>query len=79
MNELDEKLSKKIKDKLNIYCAKCNSLKENGRSILLEEIGRKSLREYFRKNQDNHNDIKMLSLIETYLYMCKVRREKGES
>lgn len=74
MNELDEKMNKKIKDKLNVYCTRCNSLKENGRTMLLDEIGRKSLREYFRKNQEDHTDIKMLSLIETYLYMCKMRR-----
>lgn len=41
-------------------------------------MGRKALREYFRKNHDDHTDIKMLSLIENYLYMCKVRKEKGE-
>lgn len=27
MNELDEKMNKKIKDKLSIYCTRCNSLK----------------------------------------------------
>lgn len=36
MNELDEKMNKKIKDKLNIYCTRCNSLKENGRTMLLD-------------------------------------------
>ena len=46
--------------------------------MLLDEIGRKALRQFFRKNQQDHTDIKMLSLIETYLYMCKMRRQKGE-
>ena len=66
MNELDDKMNKKIKDKLNIYCTRCSSLRENGRSMLLDEIGRKSLREYFKKHQEDHKDhtdIKMLSLI----------------
>lgn len=79
MSELDDKLARKIKDKLNVYLNRCSSLRESNRAMLLDEIGRKALREYFKKNNNSHEDIKMLSLIETYLYMCKVRREKGEA
>lgn len=79
MSELDDKLARKIKDKLTVYLNRCSSLRESNRAMLLDEIGRKALREYFKKNNNSHEDIKMLSLIETYLYMCKVRREKGEA
>ena len=79
MSELDDKLVRKIKDKLTIYLNRCSSLRDSNRTMLLDEIGRKALKDYFRKNPGNINDSKMLSLIETYLYMCKVRRERGEA
>lgn len=72
---------KKMKERLGGYLAKCHSLKDSARSVLLEEMGRKALREYFKKGYEEGmlGDVKMLSVIETYLYMCKVRREKGEA
>ena len=79
MSELDDKLGRKIKDKLTVYLNRCASLRDSNRAMLLDEIGRKALKDYFRKNPDNLHDSKMLSLIETYLYMCKVRRERGEA
>jgi hypothetical protein len=47
--------------------------------IPLDDIGRKALKIYFKKNKVPEIDNKMLSIIETYLYMCKCRREKGEA
>ena len=47
--------------------------------MLLDEIGRKTLRDYFNKNPENKEDIRLLEVIEKYLEMCKVRRDKGEA
>ena len=49
--------------------------------MILDEMGRKSLITYFKKNNSEEGvkeDAKILSVIEMYLYMCRVRREKGE-
>lgn len=53
MSELDDKLARKIKDKLNVYLNRCSSLRESNRAMLLDEIGRKALREYFKKNNNS--------------------------
>jgi hypothetical protein len=49
MNELDEKLHKKIKDKLTFYTNRCMNIKEPHKTMLLDEMGRKALRVYFKK------------------------------
>lgn len=77
MNELDEKLHKKIKDKLTFYTNRCMNIKEPHKTMLLDEMGRKALRVYFKKFSQEEgikDDAKVLSIIETYLYMCRVRR-----
>lgn len=82
MNQLDEKLEKKIKDKLAVYTNKCMNVKDPNKTMLLDEMGRKALRNYFKKNtelSEVKEDVKILSVIEMYLYMCQVRRQKGES
>jgi hypothetical protein len=81
MNEMEEKLHKAMKSKLNTYVTKCANLKDQNRVIPLDDIGRKALKAYFRKNKDKvpPQDSKFLSIIEAYLFMCKCRREKGEA
>ena len=78
MSEHEDKLARKIKDKLTVYLNRCSSLRDSNRTMMLDEIGRKAMKDYLRKNPDNIEDSKILFLIETYLHMCKVRREQGE-
>jgi site-specific recombinase XerD len=70
-----------MKSKLNTYVTKCSNLKDHKRVIPLDDIGRKALKAYFKKNKDKvpERDSKLLSIIEAYLFMCKCRREKGEA
>lgn len=77
MNEMEDKLHKAMRSKLNNYVSKCTNLKDQSRVIPLDDIGRKALKTYFRKNKVPEQDSKLLSIIEAYLYMCKCRREKG--
>lgn len=77
MNEMEDKLHKAMRPKLNNYVSKCTNLKDQSRVIPLDDIGRKALKTYFRKNKVPEQDSKLLSIIEAYLYMCKCRREKG--
>ena len=76
MNELDEKLKKKLTDKVSSYLNKCLSIKDPNRTILLDEMGRKALRVHLKKigGESVKEDAKILSMIEMYLYMCRVRR-----
>ena len=50
MNQLDDKLHKKIKDKLTTYSNRCLNIKDANRTMLLDQMGRKALRNYFKKN-----------------------------
>lgn len=36
MSELDDKLGRKIKDKLNVYLNRCASLRDSNRTMLLD-------------------------------------------
>lgn len=81
MNELDEKLRKKLNFKVSSYLNKCLAIKDANRTMIVDEMGRKALRKYFKKmgSETAQEDAKILSMIDMYLYMCKVRSEKGES
>ena len=79
MNEMEEKLQRAVKGRISSYITKCTNLKDQSRIIPLDDIGRKALKAYFKKNQVPEQHSKMLSIIEAYLYMCKCRREKGEA
>ena len=79
MNEMEEKLFKSIKAKVNNYLNKCANLKDHSRIIPLDDIGRKALKTYFKKHKVPEADNKLLSIIDAYLFMCKCRREKGEA
>lgn len=53
------------------------NVKDPKKTMLLDEMGRKALRNYFKKNielDEVKEDVKILSVIEMYLYMCQVRR-----
>lgn len=50
MNEMEEKLTKSIKNKLNNYLTKCSNLKDHSRIIPLDDIGRKALKTYFKRH-----------------------------
>jgi hypothetical protein len=52
MKDLNEKLEKKIKDKLNNYKNRCTSIIKDNRSLFLDEIGRRALRLYFQANNE---------------------------
>lgn len=56
-------MTKSIKEKVSVYYNKCLSLKEQSRIILLDEIGRKALKSYLKKNKAPEIDYKMLSII----------------
>ena len=71
---MEEKLFKSIKNKLNNYVNKCSNLKDQSKIIPLDDLGRKALKIYFKKNKVPELDNKLLSIIETYLFMCKCRR-----
>ena len=62
---MEEKLHKAMKSKLNTYVTKCANLKDQNRVIPLDDIGRKALKAYFRKNKDkvSPQDSKFLSII----------------
>ena len=51
MNEMEDKLHKSMRSRLNNYIAKCTNLKDQSRVILLDDIGRKALKTYFKKNK----------------------------
>jgi hypothetical protein len=63
MNEMDEKLNKSMKTKLNNYISKCTNLKDHSKMIPLDDIGRKALKNYFKRNKVPQEDTKMLSII----------------
>lgn len=63
MNEMEDKLHKSMREKLNNYITKCTNLKDQSRAIPLDDIGRKALKTYFKKNQIPEKDSKMLSII----------------
>ena len=66
-----------MKGRISHYVSKCTNLKDQSKVIPLDDIGRKALKTYFRKNKVPEQDKKLLSIIEAYLFMCKTRREKG--
>ncbi len=60
---------------------KCNSINSlsSDRNILLDDIGRTTMKLYFKKYQKVPDlDVKILSIIEIYQEMCRNKREKGE-
>lgn len=60
---MDEKLYKSIKGKLDSYIGKCKNLKDESKIIPLDDLGRKALKIYFKKNKVPELDIKLLSII----------------
>ena len=52
-----------MKTKLNNYINKCSNLKDNSKMLPLDDIGRKALKNYFKKNKVPEEDTKMLSII----------------
>ena len=74
---MEDKLQKAMKGRINNYINKCANLKDQSKVIPLDDIGRKALKTFFKKNKVPQQDTKFLSIIEAYLFMCKVRREKG--
>ena len=76
---MEDKLHKAIKGRITTYIGKCSNLKDHSKVIPLDDMGRKALKTYFRKNKVPEMDTKLLSVIEAYLFMCKCRREKGEA
>ena len=79
MTEMQERLLKATRNKLNHYIAKCAALKDHSRVLPLDDMGRKALRLYFHRHPPGTLDQKLLQLVEDYLLMCKCRREKGEA
>jgi t-SNARE complex subunit (syntaxin) len=64
MNDMDEKLSKAIRSRLDNYINKCSNLKDHSRIIPIDDIGRKALKAYFRRTPSaSPLDAKLLSVI----------------
>ena len=51
MNEMEQKLHKAIKGRINGYVNKCINIKDQSKVIALDDIGRKALKIYFKKNK----------------------------
>ena len=63
MNEMEDRLQKVMKTKISNYTNKCANLKDHSRVIPLDDLGRKALKAYFRKNKVQEQDTKLLSII----------------
>jgi len=50
MNEMEERLTKSMKEKISHYVGRCTALKDPNRIITLDDMGRQALRSYFNKN-----------------------------
>jgi hypothetical protein len=74
MNDMEDKLTKAMRNNLNSYLTKCATLKDHARILPLDDIGRKALRAYFRTHQVPPIDAALLSVIDAYLHMCRCRR-----
>jgi len=48
---MEDKLQKVMKNRISNYINKCTNLKDNSRVIPLDDLGRKALKAYFRKNK----------------------------